>query len=80
MIPIFGRWMDNGHGTADLCFGYKSLNLEERRDVAHGPDNVIKPARFGGVQPTFFLEVPPGWHRHYRVFAVDVPLDSESVA
>lgn len=79
VIPIFGGWIDNGNGTADLCFGYKSLNLEERRDVAHGPDNFIEPARFDGVQPTFFLEVPPGWHRHYCVFAVNVPLGSEPV-
>ncbi|MDE0393449.1 MAG: hypothetical protein OYK82_01595 [Gammaproteobacteria bacterium] len=80
MIPIFGGWTDNGNGTAGLCFGYKSLNLEERRDVAHGPDNFIAPARFDGVQPTSFLEVPPGWHGHYCVFAVDVPVGSESVA
>lgn len=80
VIPIFGGWIDNGDGTADLCFGYKSLNLEERRDVAHGPDNFIEPARFDGVQPTFFLEVPPGWHRHYCVFTLNVPLGSEPVA
>ena len=79
VIPIFGGWIDNGDGTADLCFGYKSLNLEERRDVAHGPDNFIEPARFDGVQPTFFLEVPPGWHRHYCVFTVTVPMGSEPV-
>lgn len=79
VIPIFGGWIDNGNGTADLCFGYKSLNLEERRDVAHGPDNFIEPARFDGVQPTFFLEVPPGWHRHYCVFALNVPMGSDPV-
>ena len=56
------------------------MNLEERRDVAHGPDNFIEPARFDGVQPTFFLEVPPGWHRHYCVFTINVPLGSEPVA
>ena len=56
------------------------MNLEERRDVAHGPGNLIGPARFDGVQPTFCLEVPPSCRRHYRVFAVDVPLGSESVA
>lgn len=65
---------------SDLCFGYRSLNLEERRDVVQGPDNVIKPARFDGVQPAFSLGVPPGWHRHQCAFAVNVPLGSEPVA
>ncbi|MDE0083609.1 MAG: hypothetical protein OYK82_01615 [Gammaproteobacteria bacterium] len=37
---------------------------------AHGPDNFIEPARFDGVQPTFFLEVPPGWHGHYCIFTI----------
>ena len=75
VIPIFSGWIDNGDGTGDLCFGYKSLNLEERREIPFGPDNFIEPARFDGVQPTFFLEVPPGgWHRHYCVFTVRVLL------
>ena len=80
VIPIFGGWIDNEDGTGDLCFGYKSLNLEERREIPFGPDNFIEPARFDGVQPTFFLEVPPGgWHRHYCVFTVRVLQGSEPV-
>lgn len=79
VIPIFDGWIDNGDSTADLCFGYISLNLEERREIPHGPDNFIEPARFDGLQPTLFLEVPPGWHRHYCVFSVNVPQGSEPV-
>lgn len=80
VIPIFGGWIDNGDDTADLCFGYKSLNLEERRDIPHGSDNSIEPARFDGVQPTFFREVPPdGSMRHYCVFSVRVPKGSDPI-
>jgi hypothetical protein len=79
VIPAFDGWIDNGDGSADLCFGYKSLNLEERRDIPLGPDNFIEPAQFDGGQPTFFLEVPPGWMRHYCVFNVRVPIGSEPV-
>jgi hypothetical protein len=79
VIPIFDGWINNGDGTADLCFGYKSLNLEERRDIPLGADNFIEPARYDGVQPTFFLEVPPGWMRQYCVFNVRVPMGSEPV-
>ena len=80
VIPIFDGWIDHGDGTADLCFGYFSLNLEEeRRDIPLGPDNFLEPARLDGIQPTFFLEVPPGWHRHYCVFSTRVSQGSEPV-
>ncbi len=79
VIPVFDGWIDHGDGRADLCFGYISLNLEERRDIPLGPENFVEPARFDGIQPTFFLEVPPGWHRHYCVFSTRVPTGSEPV-
>jgi hypothetical protein len=91
VVPIFDGWINNGDGTADLCFGYKSLNLEERLDIPLGSDNYMEPARFDGMQPTFFLETPPGretWGmdvraahimRHYCVFSVTVPMDSDPV-
>ena len=47
---------------------------------AHGPDNSIEPARFDDVQPTFFLEVPPGWHGHCCIFTIKMPLGSEPIA
>jgi len=79
VIPIFDGWIDNGDGSADLCFGYKSLNLEEQREIPHGSGNFIEPARYDGAQPTFFLEVPPGWMRHYCVFTVRVPIGADPV-
>ena len=55
---------------------------EPRREAygAHGPDYFVEPARFDGVQPTFFLEVPPGWHGHYCIYTIKMPLGSEPIA
>lgn len=79
VIPMFDGWIDKGNGTADLCFGYFNLNLEQTLDIPVGPDNFVEPARFNGSQPTHFREVPPRYRRYFCVFSVNVPMGSEPV-
>lgn len=76
VIPIFDGWIPKEDGTADLCFGYMTLNLSETRDLPLGPDNFIEPAQYDGLQPTHFREVPPGYRRYMCVFTVNIPQDS----
>lgn len=84
VIPIFDGWYPNPDGTRSLCFGYKNLNLEEALDVPLGPDNLIEPAAFDGLQPTHFAPAPESldrtdpkarYRRQYCVFIVRVPAD-----
>ena len=76
VIPFFEGWVANEDGTANLCFGYFNLNYEEALEIPVGPDNFIEPARYNGLQPTYFGEVPTYDHRHYCAFTVNVPQDS----
>jgi hypothetical protein len=75
VIPIFEGWMARPDGSHDLCFGYFNMNMEEAIDIPLGPDNLIEPAEFNGLQPTHFLEVPEREGRYYCVFTVNVPAD-----
>ena len=75
VIPFFEGWVLNEDGTANLCFGYFNLNYEEALEIPMGPDNYIEPARYNGLQPTYFGEVPTYDHRHYCAFTVSVPQD-----
>jgi hypothetical protein len=72
VIPLFDGWFRAPDGTIDLCFGYHNLNLEQELDIPLGPDNFIEPARFDGVQPTHFDEVPGVYRRRFCVFTVNV--------
>ena len=74
VIPLFDGWFHSpdGDGTFDLCYGYLNLNLDQELDIPLGPDNFIEPARFDGVQPTHFEEVPNVYRRRFCVFTVSV--------
>ena len=75
VIPIFDGWVLEEDGSATLCLGYFNLNFDEALEIPHGPNNYIEPARFNGIQPTYFNPVPMiagNKMRHYCVFTVNV--------
>ena len=76
VVPFFDGWYDNPNGSFELVFGYYNVNTEEILDVPIGPDNIIEPREFDGVQPTHFLPVPADDHRYRGVFTVTVPADA----
>lgn len=80
IAPVFEGWYRNADGSFSLSFGYFSRNSGEALDIPLGPDNLIEPAIFDGVQPTRFEPQPqdrgPGRGiRHWGVFVVKVPPD-----
>ncbi len=83
VIPIFDGWILEEDGTANLCLGYINLNFDEALEIPLGPNNYIEPARYNGMQPTYFNPVPMNAgnkQRHYCLFTVNVPVgDTESV-
>ena len=74
VAPFFEGWFRNADGTFTFSFGYFNLNGEEILDIPIGPDNVIEPAEFDGVQPTHFPSSP---RREQGVFHVTVPASYE---
>ena len=76
VIPIYEGYYPNPDGTYDICFGYFNLNTEEDVDIPLGPNNMIEPAEFDGMQPTHFDRVPEAnYRRRFCVFTVNVPAD-----
>ena len=76
VIPLYEGYYPNPDGTYEICFGYFNLNTEEDVDIPLGPNNVIEPAEFDGMQPTHFDRVPEGnYRRRFRVLTVNVPAD-----
>ncbi|MCH7890278.1 MAG: hypothetical protein IH921_02125 [Gemmatimonadetes bacterium] len=76
VIPLFEGYYPNPDGTYEICFGYFNLNTEEDVDIPLGPDNMIEPAEFDGMQPTHFDRVPAAnYRRRFCVFTVNVPAD-----
>jgi hypothetical protein len=76
VIPIYEGYYPNPDGTYEICFGYFNLNTEEDIDIPLGPNNVIEPAEFDGMQPTHFDRVPAAnYRRRFCVFTVNVPAD-----
>ncbi len=76
VIPLFEGYYPNSDGTYEICFGYFNLNTEEDVDIPLGPDNMIEPAEFDGMQPTHFDRVPAAnYRRRFCVFTVNVPAD-----
>ena len=73
VIPLFDGYHQIEDGTYDFCFGYFNMNLDEVIDIPIGEDNFIEPARFDGMQPTHFLQVPERNRRYFCVFTVNVP-------
>ena len=67
IIPVLEGWIDNQDGTTSFSFGIINRN-EEGMDIPLGDANRIEPAKWDGVQPTYF---PPG--RSTGVFTVTVP-------
>ena len=76
VIPLYEGYYPNPDGTYEICFGYFNLNTEEDIDIPLGPNNVIEPAEFDGMQPTHFDRVPAAnYRRRFCVFTVNVPAD-----
>jgi hypothetical protein len=76
--PFFEGWYHNPEGTYTLSFGYFNANTDEVVDVPIGPDNMVEPAAYNGMQPTHFPPVSYGGfsgRRERGVFAVTVPAD-----
>lgn len=67
IIPVLEGWIDNQDGTTSFSFGIINRN-EEGMDIPLGEANRIEPAKWDGVQPTYF---PPG--RSTGAFTVTVP-------
>ena len=76
VIPIFDGWVLEEDGTATLCLGYFNLNFDEALEIPLGPNNYIEPARYDGIQPTYFNPVPlraRDKQRNYCVLTFNVP-------
>ena len=69
IIPVLEGWIDNQDGTTSFSFGIINRN-EEGMDIPLGEANRIEPAKWDGIQPTYF---PPG--RSTGAFTVTVPND-----
>ncbi|NBQ71888.1 MAG: hypothetical protein EBU11_02985 [Gammaproteobacteria bacterium] len=67
IIPVLEGWIDNQDGTTSFSFGIINRN-EEGVDIPLGEANRIEPAKWDGIQPTYF---PPG--RSTGAFTVTVP-------
>lgn len=67
IIPVLEGWIDNQDGTTSFSFGIINRN-GEGMDIPLGEANRIEPAKWDGVQPTYF---PPG--RSTGAFTVTVP-------
>jgi len=67
VIPVFEGWIANPDGTTSFSFGIINRN-EVGIDIPVGESNYIEPAKYSGIQPTYF---PPG--RSTGVFTVTVP-------
>ena len=72
VIPLFDGWYHNPDGTFELCFGFHNLNTAQDIEIPLGSDNVIEPARFDGLQPTYFDEVPSEYRRRFCVFTINL--------
>ncbi|MGE0158263.1 MAG: hypothetical protein AB7T31_02555 [Gemmatimonadales bacterium] len=67
VFPFFEGWYDNGDGTYTLSFGYMNRNPETVVEIPLGERNYLEPARFDGVQPSYFIPA-----RQRGVFAVTI--------
>jgi hypothetical protein len=74
VAPFFEGWFRNPDGTFTFSFGFFNLNGDQALDIPHGPDNMIEPAEFQGVQPTHFPADP---RRDRGVFHITVPASWE---
>ena len=76
VIPLYEGYYPNPDGTYEICFGYFNLNTEEDVNIPLGPNNMIEPVEFDGMQPTHFDRVPvANYRRRFCIFTVNVPAD-----
>jgi len=83
VAPFLEGWYANPDGTYTFSFGYFNINTEETIEIPLGPNNIIEPAEFNGMQPTHFPAPTgaagsrsPGYKRHEAgVFTVTVPAE-----
>lgn len=68
IIPVFEGWTRHEDGSRSFSFGFINRNEESGTDLPLGEFNFIEPAKYNGMQPTYF---PPG--RSTGVFTVTVP-------
>jgi hypothetical protein len=76
VAPYFDGWYRNPDGSATLSFGFLNRNSKGAVDIPLGPDNIIEPAQFHGMQPTHFpvVSYPAfGGKRERGAFAIRVP-------
>lgn len=67
IVPVMEGWVANEDGSVSFSMGFHNKN-KVGIDVPLGPNNYIEPAKYDGLQPTYF---PPG--RGTGAFAVTVP-------
>lgn len=70
VFPFMEGWYDNGDGTYTISFGYLNRNPDETLEIPIGERNRMEPARYNGIQPSFFLP-----SRNRGVFAITIPAD-----
>ena len=83
VTPFLEGWYANPDGTYTFSFGYFNINTAETIEIPLGPNNIIEPAEFDGMQPTYFpapseggKRGSPGYKRHEAgVFTVTVPAE-----
>ncbi|MQA89046.1 MAG: hypothetical protein GEU90_02245 [Gemmatimonas sp.] len=78
VAPFFDGWYPNPDGTYTLSFGYMNRNTREIVDIPVGPNNVIEPAEFDGMQPTHFEPVNYGGfdaRRERGAFTITIPAE-----
>src|SRR5688572_29006049 len=62
VAPYFDGWFQNPDGRRTFSFGYLNRNTDTASvvEIPIGPDNLIEPARFNGMQPEHFRVVNYG--------------------
>lgn len=73
IIPVLEGWIDNQDGTTSFSFGIINRN-DEGVNIPLGEANRLEPAKWDGIQPTYF---PPG--RSTGTFTVTVPNDEREI-
>ena len=72
IIPILEGWIANPDGTTSFSFGIVNRN-EHAVEIPIGENNFITPAKYSGLQPSYF---PSG--RSTGVFAITVPSSEQN--
>jgi hypothetical protein len=76
VAPFFDGFYINEDGSHTYSFGFMNRNREQLLEIPIGPNNMLTPAEFNGMQPTYFPTVSYGGfggRRERGTFAVTVP-------